>query len=80
MSSREVWAVCTVLPDQSPDAWELNGIHESRDAALAACTDDRTHVARFELNRDYRGVVSFLVATPDRPEGWMTHPEKQPGQ
>jgi hypothetical protein len=60
----ELWAVCRRLPDQGEHAWELNGIYDSREAALAACTDDGTAAALFELNKDYSDVKDFTVISP----------------
>ncbi|UVF22873.1 hypothetical protein HPT29_028390 (plasmid) [Microvirga terrae] len=59
-----VWAVCTLLPEQGEQAWELIGIYDSLEAALEACTDDQTTAVRFELNKSYRGIHDLEVITP----------------
>lgn len=62
----DVWAVCTLLPEQGEHAWELNGIYDTLEAALAACTDDRTAATRFEMNKSYRGIHDFEVIAPQQ--------------
>lgn len=69
----EVWIVSTLLPEQGKDAWEINGVYTTLDAALAACTDGRSAAVRMTLNADYRGVYEFWHATPARPEPFLVN-------
>jgi len=62
---KEVWVVCRLLPEQGPHAWELNGVYDTKEAALAACTDENTGAARLEVNKDYRDIHEFEVVRPE---------------
>jgi len=62
---KEVWVVARLLPHQSPDAWELDGVYDTKEAALAACVDDQTQAVRFEVNKDYRDIQEFEIARPE---------------
>lgn len=61
---KEVWAVVRLLPHQSKDAWELDGVYDTKEAALAACRDENTQAVRFEVNKDYRDIHEFEIVRP----------------
>jgi hypothetical protein len=61
---KEVWVVARLLPQQSKDAWELDGVYDTKEAALAMCRDENTAAVRFELNKDYRDIHEFESARP----------------
>jgi len=61
----EVWVVARLLPQQSKDAWELDGVYDTKEAALAACIDENTQAVRFELNKDYRDIQEFEIVRPE---------------
>jgi hypothetical protein len=64
--------VCRLLPEQGKDAWELNCIYATQEAALAACVDDRTSAARFALDRDYSAekVFDCICRAQPEPQPW----------
>ena len=68
----DVCAVCRLLPEQGKDAWELNGIYTTQEAALAACTDDQTSAARFALDTDYSAekVFDCICRAQPEPQPW----------
>ncbi|KAA0117865.1 hypothetical protein CIW48_27060 [Methylobacterium sp. P1-11] len=66
-----VWALCTLLPEQGPDAWELNGVYATLEGALAACVTDQDMAVKFVLGEDYRDKFEFWQANPRRPEPFL---------
>jgi hypothetical protein len=63
---KEVWVIARLLPQQSKDAWELDGVYDTKEAALAMCRDEYTQAVRFEINRDYRDEQFFDIAKPEK--------------
>ena len=65
---KEVWVVCRLIPEQGPHAWELDGVYDNREAALAACVDENTGATRFEVNKDYRHITEGfeVIGAKDR--------------
>ncbi len=62
---KEVWVVARLKPEQSKDAWELDGVYDTKEAALAMCRDEYTQAVRFEVNKDYRDIQEFEIVSPD---------------
>lgn len=70
--SRSVWVVCTLLEGEKAGQFEVQGVYDTREQALEACTDDLTSAARFEVGRDYRGHYEFEVVSKVNPEPALT--------
>lgn len=63
----DVWVVCQLLTGEREGDIDVNGVYGTLEAALAACVDDRTHAARFTLNKDYRNIFDFDIVTRSNP-------------
>ncbi len=61
---KEVWAVCRLRADRDKEVFSLDGIYDTREAALAASVDDETSVVRFDVNKDYRDIEEFEILRP----------------
>lgn len=65
----KVWMLARFEPDGS---FEVNGIYSSQEKALAACVDDLTGAACFEMDHDYTETTEFWMVSRAHPDGVMT--------
>lgn len=73
----KVWMLARFEPNGS---FEVNGIYSSEEKALAACTDDLTGAACFEMDRDYSDTTEFWMVSRAHPNGVMTDQRLAPQQ
>jgi hypothetical protein len=62
---KEVWVVGRLKPEQGPDAWDVDGVYDTKEAALAMYRDKNTAAPRFEVNKNYRDIQEFEIVRPE---------------